>query len=90
MPTQHKRVSVTLMPPLQEALERLHRRGLSPTVGELAMAGAHALLSVAEYQDAHRRRSAMLRKRLATRLRTGEGIDTDALAEVRREGWART
>ncbi|MGC2375193.1 MAG: hypothetical protein WA484_15090 [Solirubrobacteraceae bacterium] len=89
MPTRYKRVSVTLTPPLQEACERLRRRGLVPSVGELAMAGAQVLLADADVQDDRRRKAAMLRKRLATRLRAGEGIDADALAEVRRGGWTR-
>jgi hypothetical protein len=89
VPTSYKRVSVTLTPPLQEARERLRRRGLAPSVGELAIAGAQVLLADADAQDDRQRTGAMLRKRLATRLRTGEGIDTDALAEVRRDGWTR-
>jgi hypothetical protein len=89
VPTQYKRVSVTMTPPLQDARERLRRRGLAPSVGELAMAGAQALLDEADDQDEQRAKSAMLCKRLATRIRAGEGIDTEALAEVRREGWTR-
>ncbi|MGH2834986.1 MAG: hypothetical protein ACRDK4_06865 [Solirubrobacteraceae bacterium] len=90
MPTQYKRVSVTLTPPLQVARERLRRRGLDPSVGDLAMAGAKAMLADADAQDERRRSQAILRKRLATRLRTGAGIDADALAEVRATGWTRT
>jgi hypothetical protein len=89
VPTQYKRVSVTLTPPLQDARERLQRRGLDASVGELAIAGAQALLADADTEDAEQRKRAILRKRLATRLRTGEGIDTDALTEVRRGGWTR-
>jgi hypothetical protein len=89
VPTRYKRVSVTLTPPLQEARERLRRRGLAPSVGELAIAGAQVLLADASSQDDRQRKDAMLRKRLAARLLTGEGIDADALAEVRRGGWTR-
>jgi hypothetical protein len=89
MPTQYKRVSVTLTPSLQAARERLRRRGMKASVGELALAGAEALLADAGTQDAEQRRRALLRKRLAERLRTGEGIDSDALNEVRRSGWTR-
>jgi hypothetical protein len=89
VPTRYKRVSVTLTPPLQDARERLRRRGLAPSVGELAIAGAQVLLADANAQDERLGKSALLRKRLATRLRTGEGIDTGALAEVRRGGWTR-
>jgi hypothetical protein len=89
MPTRHKRVSVTLTPPLQDARERLRRRGLEPSVGDLALAGAQALLADADAQQERRRAQAMLRKRLAARLRTGAGIDAGALAEVRDVGWTR-
>jgi hypothetical protein len=89
MPTQYKRVSVTLTPPLQAARERLRRRGVKASVGELALAGAEALLADAGTQDAERQRRAQLRKRLAKRLRAGGGIDADALDEVRSGGWTR-
>jgi hypothetical protein len=89
MPTRYKRVSVTLTPSLQTARERLRRRGMEASVGELALAGAEALLADSGKQNAEERRRALLRKRLAERLRTGEGIDTDALAQVRSDGWTR-
>ncbi len=81
-------MSVTLTPPLQAAREGLRRRGLDPSVGELAIAGARVLLADAEFQDDRQRKDTMLRKRLATRLRAG-ALDTDALAEVRSGGWTR-
>lgn len=59
------------------------------SVGELALAGAEALLVDAGTRDAEQRRRALLRKRLAERLRTGRGIDAQALDEVRRSGWTR-
>lgn len=89
MPTQYKRVSVTLTPSLQAARERLRRRGVKASVGELALAGAEALLADAGTQDAEQQRRAQLRKRLAKRLRTGSGIDADALEKVRSGGWTR-
>jgi hypothetical protein len=89
MPTQYKRVSVTLTPPLQDARDRLRRRGLAPSVGDLALAGAEAMLADADAQAEVRRTQTMLRKRLAARLRAGAGIDADALAEVRDAGWTR-
>jgi hypothetical protein len=89
MPTQYKRVSVTLTPTLQTARERLRRRGVEASVGALALAGAEALLADAGTKNEEERRRTLLRKRLAERLRTGEGIDTDALDEVRRDGWTR-
>jgi Arc/MetJ-type ribon-helix-helix transcriptional regulator len=89
MPTQHKRVSVTLTPPLQQARERLLRRGLRPSVGDLALAGAEALLADADARTEHERERALLRRRLAARMRSGAGIDADALTEVREVGWTR-
>jgi len=89
VPTQYKRVSVTLTPPLQAARERLRRRGLKASVGELALAGAEALLADAGTQGAAQQRRVLLRKRLAERLRSGDGIDADALHEVRGGGWTR-
>jgi hypothetical protein len=89
MPTRYRRVSVTLTPPLQAAREHLRQRGVQASVGELALAGAEALLADSGARDAEERRRALLRKRLAERLRTGEGIDTEALDEVRRSGWTR-
>lgn len=89
MPTQHKRVSVTLTPPLQEARERLRRRGLDPSVGELAIAGALRLLAEVDAGEDQSSKRTMLRKRLAQRLRTGDGIDAETLAQVRSEGWTR-
>jgi hypothetical protein len=62
---------------------------MKASVGELALAGAEALLADAGTQDAEQQRRARLRKRLAQRLRTGDGIDADALEEVRNGGWTR-
>ena len=56
VPTRYKRVSVTLTPPLQAAREGLRRRGLDPSVGELAIAGARVLLADAESQDDRQRK----------------------------------
>lgn len=89
VPTRHKRVSVTLTPPLQEARERLRRRGLDPSVGELAIAGALRLLADMDGGEDQSSKRTMLRKRFAERLRSGAGIDAGALAEVRRDGWTR-
>ena len=89
MPTRYKRVSVTLTPPLQEARERLRRRGLSPSVGELAVAGAQALLEDAKADREQRRKDALLRKRLADRIRTRSlpyEVDVVAAEEVKQLG----
>ncbi len=89
MPTRHKRVSVTLTPPLREARERLRQRGLAPSVGELAIAGARALLEDADADREQRRKEALLRKRLADRIRTRSlpyDVDVAAAAEVKRLG----
>ncbi|MGH2872389.1 MAG: hypothetical protein ACRDL5_07980 [Solirubrobacteraceae bacterium] len=82
-------MSVTLTPPLQEARERLRRRGVSASVSELALAGARELLARADTRDADEQRRVDLRRRLAERLRSGEALDSDALREVREHGWTR-
>jgi len=89
VPTKHPRVSVTVTPPLQEARERLRRRGVNASVAELALAGAHELLAAAEAQDADGQRRRELRQRLTQRLRGGDALDADALREVRQSGWTR-
>jgi Arc/MetJ-type ribon-helix-helix transcriptional regulator len=89
MPTKHPRVSVTVTPPLQEARERLRRRGVNASVAELALAGARELLAQTEARDADERQRQELRKRLTSRLRTGAALDDDALREVREHGWTR-
>lgn len=89
MPTKHPRVSVTLTPPLQEARERLRRRGLNATVAELALAGARELLAEAEAHDADEQRRRQLRQRLTQRLRHGDAFEADALSKVREGGWTR-
>jgi hypothetical protein len=80
---------VTLSPSLQEARERLRRRGVSASVAELALAGARELLAEAEARDADEQRRRELRERLTRRLRQGEALDADALREVRETGWTR-
>jgi Arc/MetJ-type ribon-helix-helix transcriptional regulator len=89
MPTKHPRVSVTLTPPLQEARERLRRRGVNASVAELALAGAREMLAEADARDADDRRRRELRRRLTARMRSGEALDVDALREVRETGWTR-
>lgn len=89
MPTKHPRVSVTVTPPLQEARERLQRRGVTATVAELALLGARELLAEAEANDADEQRRQELRKRLTSRLRSGDALDPGALGEVREHGWTR-
>lgn len=89
MPTKHPRVSVTVTPPLQEAREQLRRRGINPSVAELALAGARELLAEAQARDADQQRRQELRKRLTSRLRNGATLDPDALREVREHGWTR-
>jgi len=80
---------VTVTPPLQEARERLRRRGVTASVAELALVGARELLAEAEANDADEQRRQELRKRLATRLRSGDALDPGALGEVRDHGWTR-
>jgi len=89
VPTQHPRVSVTLTPQLQDARERLRRRGVNASVGELALAGARELLAQADARDADDKRRRELRKRLTARLRSGDAVDPDAARDVRETGWTR-
>jgi hypothetical protein len=89
MPTKHPRVSVTVTPALREARERLLRRGVDASVGELALAGAHHLLAQSAADEADEQRRAALRRRLVQRLRAGDALDVAALLEVRERGWTR-
>lgn len=89
VPTKHRRVSVTVTPPLREARERLRRRGVTASVAELALVGAHELLAEAKARDADQQRRQALRKRLASRLRSGDALNPGVLSEVREHGWTR-
>jgi hypothetical protein len=89
VPTKHPRVSVTVTPPLREARERLHSRGVNASVAELALAGAHALLAEVEAHEVHEQRRGELRRRLVRRLRDGDALDGEALRDVRESGWTR-
>jgi len=80
---------VTVTPALQEARERLRRRGVNASVAQLALAGASELLAAAEARDADEQRRAELRRRLTRRLRDGDTLDDAALREVRHSGWTR-
>lgn len=80
---------MTVTPPLQEARERLRRRGVNASVAELALAGARKLLAEAEARDDDEQRQRELRKRLTSRLRSGDTLDPGALSEVREHGWTR-
>lgn len=82
-------MSVTVTPPLQEARERLRRRGVNASVAELALAGARELLAQTEARAADEQRRRELRQRLTSRLRSGDTLDVDALREVREHGWTR-
>jgi hypothetical protein len=89
VPTKHPRVSVTVTPPLQEARERLRRRGVTASVAELALVGARELLAEAEATHSDEQRRQELRKRLTSRLRSEDALDPCALREVREHGWTR-
>lgn len=89
MPTKHPRVSVTVTPPLQEARERLRAKGVTASVGELALVGARELLCAADARATDERRRSELRARLTRRLRAGDALDVDALQHVREHGWTR-
>jgi hypothetical protein len=89
VPTKHPRVSVTVTPPLQEARDRLRRRGVNASVAELALAGARELLAQAEAAESDDQRREALRRRLVQRLREGDALDAEALIAVREHGWTR-
>jgi hypothetical protein len=74
---------------LQQAREQLRRRGVRASVGELALTGAQVMLADGDARATDAERRAKLRSRLARRLRSGEGIDADALREAREHGWTR-
>lgn len=86
---KHPRVSVTLTPPLQEARERLRRRGVNASVADLALAGARELLAEADAREVNERRQRELRQRLVARMRSGDAVDVDAVRQVRETGWTR-
>ncbi|MHB8693294.1 MAG: hypothetical protein ACYDHH_18825 [Solirubrobacteraceae bacterium] len=58
-------------------------------MAQLALAGAHELLAEAEARDADDQRRRELRERLTQRMRRSDGLDADALHEVRETGWTR-
>jgi hypothetical protein len=87
MPTRHPRHSVTETPAVREALDELRRRDIKVELGDLVMRGARDRVREHDAADREERHRALLRARMVERLRTGEGIDLDALREVREHGW---
>lgn len=82
---------MTLTPALREARERLRRRGLEPSVGELALVGAERMLADAEADEAEEERRRKLRVELARSLRDGDaGFDAEALEYIHEHGWIHT
>ena len=89
MPTRRRRHAITETPPVQAALDKL-REALGDDrveMGELVILGAQEkLLRVRAERDD----SAVLRRRLADRIRSRDiPADSAAADEVRRAGWAR-
>jgi hypothetical protein len=77
---------VTLTPALQAARERLRRKGIEATVGELALAGAQQMLEAAAANETEEVRRRELRAELISAVLAGETMDANALDEVR-ESW---
>jgi hypothetical protein len=89
MPTTRRRHAITETEPVQAALDELRRELGSDRVelGELVVLGAGAKLAALR---AERSSDAVLRRRLADRVRARETlVDRDAADLVRRLGWAR-
>jgi endonuclease/exonuclease/phosphatase (EEP) superfamily protein YafD len=89
MPTRYRRVSVTLTPPLEEARRRLRDRGVDVSVGELALAGAHAMLREVDDDEQDERRRRALREQLVADLRNGDLMDPAVLLDIHEHGWTR-
>ena len=87
MPTRHPRHSVTETPLVREALDELRQRKLRVELSDLVVRGAREKVREHDAAQSEGRERAELRSRLIERLRTGEGIDLDALDEVRERGW---
>jgi hypothetical protein len=77
-----------LTPPLEQARERLRRKGIEASVGVLALAGAEQMLAAAEASEDEEERRRKLRAELVRALKHGETMDPEALDEVR-ETWTR-
>jgi len=89
MATTRRRHAITETEPVQAALDELRRELGSDRVelGELVVLGAGAKLAALR---AERSSDAVLRRRLADRVRARETlVDRDAADLVRRLGWAR-
>ena len=89
MPTKHRRRAITETPSVQAALEELQTElgGGRIELGELVVLGAGAKLTALR---AEREGGAMLRQRLADRVRSGRlPVSEEAAEEVRASGWAR-
>jgi hypothetical protein len=89
MPTKHRRRAITETPPVQAALDELQNElgGERIELGELVVLGADAKLAALR---AEREGGAVLRRRLADRVRARElPLSREAAEEVRAAGWSR-
>jgi hypothetical protein len=77
---------------VQAALDRL--RALDPDgrvdFGELVVLGARAKTDKIERRRIDDEQRAALRERFIERTRSGDGIDWDAMSQVRESGWSHT
>ena len=90
VPTKRRRHAITETPAVQAALDELRDELGNDRVqlGELVVLGAEAKLMRLRSQ---RENQALVRRRLAERIRTGElTVDLDAAEEVRRTGFSRS
>ena len=94
MPTKLPRHTITETPPISLALRLvrpLYGREVkkSEMLGELIALGAKAKLEQTQREEVSEEERRAARVRFAERALTGEGIDFDALREVRETGWVR-
>jgi hypothetical protein len=90
MPTRRKRHSITETDDVAAVLDRVRgATGGEVDLPELVKLGGEVKLRQLSEARAQDERRLQLRRRFAERTLVGEGIDIDALHEVRERGWAR-
>lgn len=87
MPTTRKRHSITETDRVERALNRLREERVSIDLPDLVVRGADEKLRELQGERADDVARAELRERFLERSLSGEGIDAQALLEVRATGW---
>ena len=84
-----KRHVVTETDEVGAALHRLRHADpdVAVNLSELVVLGARSKVELIEQAQRNDERRAELRERFLQRTRSGEGVDWDALADVREGGW---